>query len=158
MRDFLNEVFDGYMQFIEIYNQHKPPIKPYATYQVIFTDPMGIDTINREKSTTNENIVIETVIKQFKDTAQIDIYSDSINDCKEKAKEIILKLQYRYREILIDRGFSLENITQIKEIHSVGVSNVESRVSFNIIFSYSDSYSHEVENVNVVQFTAKESD
>lgn len=156
MRDFLNEVFKGYIQFIDIYNMHKEPKKPFATYQVLSTDPNGVDTIVREKSQDNENMISETIIKMFQDSVQIDVYTNSIAESKLIAQKIITDLQFRYREILTNRGLGLVNITPIKPITSKGVSEVEFRANFSIIFSYSLSYTNDVENIDSVIYKDKE--
>lgn len=156
MRKFLNEVFNGYIQFIDIYNMHKEPKKPFATYQVLSTDPNGVDTIIREKSQDNENMISETIIKMFQDSIQIDVYTNSIAESKAIAQKIISDIQFRYREILTDRGLGLVNITSIVPITSKGVSEVEFRANFNIIFSYCLKYTNDIENVDSVIYREKE--
>ena len=156
MRKFLNEIFSGYLQFIEINSNHSRPATPFATFQILSTDPAGVDNIVREKSSTNDNMVTEIIQKMYQDTAQIDIYANSLSECNSIARRIIAKLQYRYREILTDRGFGLVNITSIVPITSKGVSEVESRVSFNIIYSYCENYADDIENVESVIYRGKE--
>ena len=156
MRKFLNEIFNGYLQFIEINSNHKRPNESFATFQILSTDPIGVDNIVREKSSTNDNMITETVQKMYQDTAQIDIYANSLSECNSIARRIIAKLQYRYREILTNRGFGLVNITSIVPITSKGVSEVESRVSFNIIYSYCENYVDDIENLASVIYQEEE--
>lgn len=156
MINLLNELFNGYIQFIDIYSNHKPPPKPFATYQVLFTNPNGVDIIERASSESNVYMITEKITKYFEDTVQIDIYGSSLAECFDKYKYLSSKLLYRYREIITNRGLGLVNITQAKPITSTGVSNTEFRINFNIIYSYSEIYTYDVENTNAVTYAEEE--